>query len=717
MKTSDLLLPAYEKDVFKKEVKASSEQAFSWVGIIVTSIASSFWAIGFFTTIGSNFNSGNIASGASLLFVATIIIVIIYGNLVYQIARLGYFKRLSRHKSVIEKELDTIFDPDLKAPMLTMLIPSYKEESRVIKQAILSTALQDYPLRRVVLLIDDPPNPKTSEDRSNLERSRKLPKEISEIIKPLCQKYTKTYNKFRLKERTDQLDPRVEFLGISEIHFEIAQWFESQADRSPVQDHSDTLFSKLTFVDRAKFHRRKAHDFFCKGFSNLSVERDWQRQVRKEYYRLASLFNVEITCFERKQYENLSHAPNKAMNLNSYIGMIGNSFKEVKRDRKILLESTNQDDASLIVPDSDYIITLDADSILSFDYALRLIHEMEQQGNEKIAVIQTPYSAVPNAPTLLERAAGATTDIQYIVHQGFTNFKSTYWVGANAVLRKTALDDIAIEEEERGYRINKFIQDRTVIEDTESSLDLIDRGWSLFNYPERLSYSATPPDFGSLLIQRRRWANGGLIILPKLFRYLFRVSKSRGKFFEGFMRLNYLISIAGTNIGILFIFAYPMDDQAELLWLPITAAPYFVLYGRDLLQAGFRIKDLFRVYALNLMLIPVNLGGVLKSIQQALTGKQIPFNRTPKVGNRTPVPKKYIAAEYTILIYCFISAVFDFMEHRWMHATFALVNSFIFWYAIKVFIGFQESLKDLFNFHIKFNFSALVLKRKLPIVR
>lgn len=62
----------------------------------------------------------------------------------------------------------------------------------------------------------------------------------------------------------------------------------------------------------------------------------------------------------------------------------------------------------------------------------------------------------------------------------------------------------------------RFIQDRTVIEDTESSIDLRRKEWRLYNYPERLSYSATPPDFGSLVIQRGRWANGGLLILPKL---------------------------------------------------------------------------------------------------------------------------------------------------------------------------------------------------------
>ena len=118
----------------------------------------------------------------------------------------------------------------------------------------------------------------------------------------------------------------------------------------------------------------------------------------------------------------------------------------------------------------------------------------------------------------MERLAGATTDLQHIVHQGMSYHDATFWVGANAVIRKTALDDIVEIEHQGGHEIRRYVQDRTVIEDTESSLDLAIHGWRLLNYPERLSYSATPPDFGSLAIQRRRWANGGLLILPKLWR-------------------------------------------------------------------------------------------------------------------------------------------------------------------------------------------------------
>src|SRR5207244_1370247 len=82
-------------------------------------------------------------------------------------------------------------------------------------------------------------------------------------------------------------------------------------------------------------------------------------------------------------------------------------------------------------------------------------------------------------PGVLERTAGATTDIQDIIHQGFTRYGATFWVGANALARKRALEDIAVVDVERGYPIRKFIQDRTLIEDTESTVDLIDRGWQL----------------------------------------------------------------------------------------------------------------------------------------------------------------------------------------------------------------------------------------------
>ena len=80
---------------------------------------------------------------------------------------------------------------------------------------------------------------------------------------------------------------------------------------------------------------------------------------------------------------------------------------------------------------------------------------MEQPEHARVAVAQTPYSAFPNPPGILERTAGATTDIQYLVHQGFTRFGATFWVGANALLKKSALEDICTEKREGAKTIRR----------------------------------------------------------------------------------------------------------------------------------------------------------------------------------------------------------------------------------------------------------------------
>ena len=302
---------------------------------------------------------------------------------------------------------------------------------------------------------------------------------------------------------------------------------------------------------------------------------------------------------------------------------------------------------------------------------------------------------MPEAKGVLERVAGATTDIQYIIHQGFTRYGATFWVGANALLRKTALDEIMVECVEDGIRVRKYIQDRTVIEDTESSVDLVACGWQLYNYPERLSYSATPPDFGSLLIQRRRWANGGLLIMPKLVRYLLQRFWSVFRWREGWLRIHYLTSIASANLGLLIILVFPLERNLEIAWLPLTAVPYYFLYARDLVQTGYRYVDLLRVYALNLLLIPVHLGGVFKSIHQGITGKQIAFKRTPKVRDRTAIPYGYLTSEYALAAYCLLGSYIDFLDGRYWSSTFAFGNVVMLLYGIGVFIGFGPSVRDL----------------------
>lgn len=667
----------------------SGEIALTRLCLGVTLIAWGFATWELAEILWGRFQTGALTAVFEQILFILLVQCLIYGNLIYQLTRLGALRRRAAHRPVPRFALETVYDE--AAPALTILVPSYKEEISVIQRTLLSAALQDYPNRRVVLLIDDPPNPQDPADLAALSAARQLPFTIQSLLEDAAAPFVEAYHEYLTRRFKEEVHPVREAIRLARLSDQAALWFEKQAAGYPVQDHADRLFVKTIFIASAEGQREHAGDIEQAAVrGELSEPR-----IRREYRRLAALFQAEVTPFERKRYQNLSHEPNKAMNLNSYIGLIGKNLRRTEREGGPCLEKVPLSEADRSLPDADFIITLDADSLVATDYALRLIHLMRQPGNERIAVAQTPYSAIPGAPGVLERVAGATTDIQYLIHQGFTQYRATFWVGANALLRKSALDDLCVTAPERGFQTLKYIQDRTVIEDTESSVDLVEHGWRIYNYPERLAYSATPADFGSLLIQRRRWANGGLIILPKLLRYLLQGPGRRAKLVEGFFRCHYLTSIAAVNIGLLILLALPFEGSIRSFWLPLTALPYFFLYGRDLVKSGYRWSDFFRIYALNLMLIPVNLGGVITSLHQMITGRQIPFGRTPKVTGRTAVSPRYIFLEYALLFHWLIGAAIEAANGRWTHASLSLVNAAFLGWAIARFIGLKESREDL----------------------
>ncbi len=681
-----------------------NEILITWVGILVSLFAGVLFLYDSVLLFIERVNNEVVISIIEQGLFIVVAFSLLYGGLTYLVARLGYLKRIVVHKSISKEVLGKHFYGDRKMPSVAILVPSYKEDAHMIEQTLVSAALQEYPNKRVVLLIDDPPNPINDEDKKKLLETRRLPHRIEELLRIPRSKIDRDYQRFLIRKKRGKLNILYEIEKLSRIYLFVSKWFEKQANKYRVVDHTDRFYVNNILREHQRTYFKKAKDLeliskIKKGFSEIEVVR--------EYRRLTSLFKVKISSFERKKYLNLSHEPNKAMNLNSYIGLLGKKFKEIKSEEGLLLKEVKGTKYDFFVEDADYIITLDADSLLLREYTMRLLYIMEQKGNERIAVIQTPYNYIHDSPKIIEHIAGATTDIQYIIHQGFTYFDATYWVGANALLRKSALFDIKETFEERGYKMNRFIQDRTVIEDTESTVDLIDKGWTLYNYPDQLAYSATPADFGSLIIQRRRWANGGLIILPKLLKYLFSGHKNMKKLGEGFMRYHYLTSIAAVSFGLLILFLFPFEDSIGSLWLPITAAPYFLLYGRDLVHTGYKISDLFRVYALNLMLLPVNLGGVLKSIEQAITKKKIPFGRTPKIKGRTSTSVLYILSEYLLFSYMLFAFFIDALSGRWTHAVFSLINGVFYFYAISVFIGWRESWEDL-----RTNFSSIFSKNR-----
>ncbi len=613
-----------------------------------------------------------------------------YGNLVYLIARFGYFKRLLSHRRATRYELEQIYDGQAKP--VAILIPSYREELRVVQQTLMSAALMEYPNKRIVLLIDDPPHPSDAIAAADLAATRRLPHEIESLLRIEERRYAAQRAAFESRRAHGALDILHEARLLAKLYCDIAGWMDAQAANYEVADHTDELYVERVLREPARAYRRRGAELEQRASAVALSE----GEIAHEFRRVASLFSVRITSFERKRFENLSHALNKAMNLNSYLALIGRNFREVIRPSGLHLEECDAFSAQFKIPDADYIITVDADSLLLNDYALRLIHVMEQPESRRFAVVQSPYTAVPGSASLLERAAGAQTDVGWIMSQGYRYFGAAFWVGANALLRREALEDICQITLERGHPIRRYVQDRTLVEDTESTIDLIVRGWELYNYLERLSYSATPPDFGSLVIQRRRWANGGLLILPNLLRYLLGASNKLSRLSEAFFRLHYLAAPTAVNLAMLLLLCIPFKEtRIPALALIVLALPYFALYARDLVQCKYKLLDVLHIYALNLLLIPVNLGGIALSIRQLWTGRVAAFARTPKTRGRSSAPRLYVLGAIFFPMWAPIVGIVDLFDHKWLFAAYALFNTCFFGYALVRFVGLREAREDL----------------------
>ena len=614
----------------------------------------------------------------------------------YLVCRLGYFYRVRDHARVPRAVLDSFFAQSM--PSLSVIVPSYREEERFIRSTLLSAALQEYPFIRVTLLIDDPVAPTNSHDRELLETARRLPGEIQAILELPRTRFNDALEGFENSLGATPLGES-HMVELAE-HYDFAvSWLDALAHETPIVDHADEFFADHVLRGLAADLAMTAAAL--RGAIGQGVVLPATR-VHQLYRRLAWTFRADLNSFERKQYANLSHEANKAMNLNSYIGLMGQSYRDIETVGGRILLPTTHGVRDLFVPDPDYVLTLDADSVLLPEYCLRLVHLLEQGEHQRVAVAQTPYSSYPGAATRLEAIAGATTDIQYIAHQGMSHYDAGFWVGANAVLRKEALNEIRSTTHVGNWEVHRYIQDRTVIEDTESTIDLREHGWQVLNYPERLSYSATPPDFGALSIQRRRWANGGLLILPKLRRQI-RGRRRRGeptRFGETFVRLNYMASIAWSSLSLVLLLVYPFNSALLLPQLAVIPLPYFVAVANDLRANGYRRLDVLRIYGLNLILLPVNLAGVGSSIVQVLVGDKSVFGRTPKVQDRTVPSLLFIVSPYVMAVFAGFTLWRDVLGHRWDNGAYAALNLVMVSYAIVAFIGLRHSVADTWR-HVK----------------
>lgn len=612
-----------------------------------------------------------------------LLIGLFYCCTAYQLSRFGSARRAARHRLFSDAEVEYLFAPD--APTVAILIPSYREERRVIVMTMLSAALARYANRRIVLLVDDPPS-----DRESIATSLGAVAEVREMIAKPIAAFRTEQDAWRLRSEMGAISLPDEARRLALNYRRAADWLEErarffEADATPEFAHVDRFFVERILRDLRRRYEQEATRIAARA---LTVD-----DVDREYAKLASLFCDDISSFQRKTFANLSHAPNKAMNLNAYIGLMGASHVVRTTAGRRVIEQAPEGAGGLFIPGSDYVLTLDADSVIRGDYILQLAHVLETE--DRLGVAQTPYLAFPDSKETVERIAGATTDIQYLVHQGATFYNASYWVGANALIRFAALEDIRREQVENGKSCAVFIQDDTVIEDTGSTVDLLHAGWSVHNFFAPLAYSATPGDFGALAIQRKRWSNGGLIIFPMLLKQYLGSRGRLRRLPELTLRSHYLLSPLIGNAAVFTLMVWASRDGRALIWTPFVMLPYFLLYGTDLKRLGYRIRDLFAVCALNLMLLPVSFAGIAASIRQIVTGRKGSFSRTPKVANRTFVPPYAFLFNSFMLTLMTVYVVQGLLSREYLGTIIPAANVTLYFYGLHRFIGFRNGVSDL----------------------
>ncbi|HEY4276609.1 MAG TPA: glycosyltransferase family 2 protein [Conexibacter sp.] len=673
---------------------SESTMLIGQLAIVVTVVG---WALFLILTLTRSSIGG--AHDRPPLDLATIVYLVIMtllacSALAYLTTRLGYYSRTRTHRRATRAELSQPFERS--APSLTVLIPSYQEDERVNRMTLLSAALQEYPDLEVVLLIDDPPQPRYARPAAMLAAAQRLPREIEALLREPEERYQDALDGLETRYINGGETSVEDLWAVAAEYEHAAAWLTSYADGYEVIDHADLFLVDRVLRGLAADLTTNAQALRAASGEGATLTSEHLRYLLR---RLTWIFGARITSFQRKRFVSLSHEPNKAMNLNSYIGLMGDSYREIEVPGGGLALLRTDSEPDLVVRNPDYVLTLDADSLLLPEYCLRIVHLLEQQEHARVAVAQAPYTSFPGATTRLERMAGATTDLQFMVHQGMTHYDATFWVGANAVLRKRAVDDLREVSHDGDWVISRYISDRTVIEDTESSIDLGVKGWRLLNYPERLSYSATPPDFGALCIQRQRWANGGLLILPALWRQI-RTRRDRGerqRLGETFLRMNYMASICWSSIALIFLLLFQFNDRLISPLVLLISIPYFAMMALDLKRCGYRRSDVLGLYGFNLVLLAVNLAGVGASLLQILVGGRPAFKRTPKVRSRTTPGLTFVVMPYVFVVFSVFVLIHDLHRDRWVNVTLAGINAVLAAYAIVAYIGVWHSIVDVWT--------------------
>jgi cellulose synthase/poly-beta-1,6-N-acetylglucosamine synthase-like glycosyltransferase len=661
------------------------ETGLGWLVMGMVLVAAVITAINPASQLGRHLHAHHWAGLARDGLLLLVVALLAFNTLMHLVTRMAAQKKLAAHVPVNDHALAAYFVG--AAPAVTLLIPCQGEDEPMLARALMSAALQTYPQRRVVLLID---NNQGGDNQGPVARA--LSRRIQQSLQAPADKFTKALTDFRARQAAGPMDMIMEQRLLTELNLDAAECYRSYAQGHPGDDHVDSHFVEKVLERQCNEHLTRAQVWQARLAGTRAAP--GAEMIALEYRRLAALFSVEITSFERARYANLSQAPGRAMNLNGYIGLTGKYFHERLLEGGLrYLEEGDYFGTYFHVPDADFFLVLDADSYVAPDCLLKLMHFMQQPGREKTAITQIPGHPAPNTGLMLQRVAGALMDLRSTGLLGYARHDAASWVEESGLIRKSALRDIARTQQESGLSVTRYFSANPACGGMATNLRLLRHAWRVTSHPERLAWTSAPAELGVLAARYRRWHDGGLITLPGLLRYLWR--QGWRKPLAALLRIHQQLSTLGTNLALLAFFSLALPGAFYNAWLGAAVLGYALLLTWDLKRAGYPWSDALRAYALKLLLLPVNLGGALISLHRAWTRTATAWQHASQEADDAGTCLPYYLAAYGLLIYWFVVAAIDLTGGLRLHGLVVALNAALLLYAVAGYIGFRDSLEDV----------------------
>jgi hypothetical protein len=249
-----------------RENLASHQSRLTMTDIFLTRGAVATSIVALVLGFSSVFSNIELSSGSSSVLKIILVVIfsmallsLFYGNVVYQLTRIGQLKRHSDDSD--NSNLQSFYEDD-GSPAVSILVPSYKEQAPVVMQTIMSAALSEYPNRSITLLLDDPPLC-VGADLIALSATRELVDELNKI-------FAAAADRFRIAERDYLKRISSGTVAISRERQVIGTLFDDAATvvedlgrryaelSQPAFAHADELFAREVIERLVREHRGTA---------------------------------------------------------------------------------------------------------------------------------------------------------------------------------------------------------------------------------------------------------------------------------------------------------------------------------------------------------------------------------------------------------------------------------------------------------------------------